>query len=51
MIRLLRRLLVKIAGPPVCRSCAKWGFTCIRRCGMTAAERRQLFVDTGALPR
>lgn len=51
MLRLLRKLLVYFCGAPVCRSCERHGLPCIRRCGMSEAERRATFIATGHLPR
>ena len=51
MTHWLRRLLCRLLGAPTCESCQRHMLSCIRRCGLTAAERIDYYVLSGRFPR
>ena len=43
-VRWLRWLLCRLLGPPVCPTCSAYRWPCIRRCGVTDAERTRQYI-------
>jgi len=46
-MKLFRWAVVKLFGAPVCVQCDVYNINCIGRCGMTASERIQVYIERG----
>jgi|SaaInlV_200m_DNA_4_1039719.scaffolds.fasta_scaffold60937_1 hypothetical protein len=49
-MRMLRKFVAWLLGPPLCEGCDMYGTNCLGHCGLSDEQRTKAFIEDGDWP-